>query len=226
MLCGACGRVGFDVVASQPDGVDSRTSCLGAVNAAYVQSQCAGGPSATAQATFLSDVQLGSLLVVAVNFTDIAQTPAVSDTLGSVFTAVSPPQRSSQQSSQIWYAPVPSSGPDTVTVTFTTSASLGLYIHEFVGVNALDTFSVGNATGLTVAVPPITTLSPNEMLFVHCAQLGQVTSTSAGFVVHETCTGDLSASRMAATPGTYGVDCTALSSGMILVTLAAFERCP
>jgi len=108
-----------------------------------------GSGSTTLTATFASNVTQNNLLVVGASSYagNTFASPAITDTRGSVWTlaiARNPGVTGTPAQANIYYAVVPSTGPDTVTVHMTGTNNLHLHIYEVAG---LVTSAVLDKTG-------------------------------------------------------------------------------
>ena len=209
--------------------------------AAVVQdTSTTGGGSTTLTATFGSNVTQKNLLVVGVSSSsaNTFATPPITDTRGSVWTlaiARNPGTAGTPAQTNIYYAVIPSTGPDTVTVHMTGTNSLHLHIYEVSGVvtsSALDTTGSNfqsSATAGTVSTTSPTT-SANEYVFALFArQNGSGTwATGAGYGDTQSSpnsgsgTDATSEDKIVTTTGTQTATATASATDAITSVIATF----
>jgi hypothetical protein len=143
-------------------------------------SSAMGSGSATLAAAFGGNVTQNNLMVVGVSSYagNTFASPAISDTLGSIWSlavAQNPGTAGTPAQSNIYYAVVPSTGLDTVTVHMTGTNSLHLHIYEISGLvtsSVLDQIGSNfqpSDTAATVSTSGPTTMA-NEFLFAYFAR--------------------------------------------------------
>jgi hypothetical protein len=219
LLACACGRVGFDETG---DGTSGSGACA---SVTFVQSKCVGTTGQATQVTLSGVVTAGHLLVLAINADGAGFTPALTDTFGTQFLPVDPLTSNAALSEQLWYGVAAGTGSDTIQLDLgAMSGAFGLYAHELDGPVALDQFSVTIGTSAEPTAPAIETSATGELLFAHAVHEGIVNGVESGFTELESCTGDMTAYRVAPTPGTYAAEFEASSNSMWLAALASF-RC-
>jgi hypothetical protein len=151
----------------------------------------AGGnptPGQTISASFPSNVASGNLVAVGVasgdaNVNPQATVESVSDTRGSSFIQAVFVTNAVNEYAYIYYATLSSSGPDTVTVTFTSDLSddngmAYLFIYEVSGVT---TIGVATATGIgwsSGSVSTSSSISFGNGAFILAIMAGQIFSSS------------------------------------------------
>jgi hypothetical protein len=139
-----------------------------------------GSGSTTLAAAFDSNVAQNNLLVVGVGSYagNAFASPAITDTLGSIWSlavAQNPGTTGTPAQSNIYYAVVPSTGPDTVTVHMTGTNSLHLHIYEISGLvtsSVLDQIGSNfqsSDTAATVSTSGPTSMA-NEFLLAYFAR--------------------------------------------------------
>lgn len=216
-----CGRVAFD---AQPRGDAGRDVTLDAPRDApppnapvFVQHTAAttGGIGAVLSATFVEPVAAGDLIVAAFDYNaGIAHVARVSDTGGDAY-AILGPYDGGGFREYVAYAIASGSGAETVTVQLDAAATdfLELRIHEYAGVSPTEPFdAAASASGTTTAAAsaPITTTSPDELVFGMV--IDGIVSPGAGFTLRGNDYNDVTEDRIAVTPGTYQATATTISS--------------
>src|SRR5579864_199649 len=136
-----------------------------------------GTGSTTLSAAFGSNVQQNNLLVVGVSSYagNAFAPPAITDTLGSTWSlavAQNPGTAGTPSLANIYYAVVPSTGPDTVTVHMTGTNNLHLHIYEVSGLvtsSVLDQIGSNFQSGVTAATVSTAgaTTTANELVFAY-----------------------------------------------------------
>jgi len=149
-----------------------------------------GGGSTTLAVAFAGNVTQNNLMVVGVSSYagNTFSSPAITDTLGSNWSlavAENPGTTGTPSQSNIYYAVVPSTGPNTVTVHTTGTNNLHLHIYEIAGLmtsSVLDQTGANfqsNATAATVSTSGPTTAG-NEYVYAYIGRDNGVGTWTAG----------------------------------------------
>jgi hypothetical protein len=219
-----------------PDDVELDTEDLGSEAAteagppapiAFVQTN--GAKTASNSVAFLSDVQEGNTLIVALDFDTSSggTVMGVTDSLGNTYTKVLGPYEGQGATQYVYYATSRVSGPDTVTVSIDVSVDAEIYLHEYSGLALTNTFDVGayasNAgtsdvvDGMTAG--PLTTSSSNELIFAvgTCYDYGE---PGTGFTQRSKLDGNLTEDEIVSSPGEYPAVATAFGGAWAMSAVA------
>ncbi len=227
----ACGRIGFDELARGDGGSGGQCPVR------YLQGHCSEYDQTTGTTMlttgFTGSLTPGSLIVVAADFSDIQQTPALNDSAGHTFHTVSPlPARSSAGSEWIWFASNTGSTMPTISIGFVQPVSaIGLDIHEYTGVDVavpIEDYQTMTGNSLAPQSPAAATLAPGDLAFSH-AQIANVMiiSVTGPFTARQTCNGNMTADVTAALPTSETASYVAAGSDDWLASLTVIRAgCP
>jgi hypothetical protein len=169
---------------------------------------------AVVQVTFASPVTRNDTIVVAANEMTTGS-PNVSDSLGNQFSST-PGVPNGGSESWIFYAPVFTSGMDTITVSLPGNPSgtlLDVYALEYSGVGALDAVTGQNGTTSDMHSGFVTTTASGDLIFGYAVVVPMGSAAAGtGFLArdkpqHESVTEDK------IFPGPGGVEATAIMTG-------------
>jgi len=154
----------------------------------FVQSAVAGSGNSAAQRSlaYSSNVAAGNLLVVAISTFGTSITMTVVDTQGNTYAQAGSYGINGSNRVSFWYAVAGSSGANTVQVTPSAAAFMGLGVLEYSGAPAsspLDATSTNSGSTLAVSTGTVAVNGANELL-LGCFGEGQGTYTfspDAGF---------------------------------------------
>jgi hypothetical protein len=190
--------------------------------ATLVQSK--GIQQTTRTLAFTSNVTAGNFLAIYCGIISTGQTFTASDNLNGSWTAVPSCAFSTTIGSVNWlYHQNTASGACTVTVVGAGSASLTMLIHEFSGIPATATFSVGNTANGTSAAPAIS-LAGTAVgdLIVGAVNVANTASVGAGFTAGvNDANGDQSEYQASGAGGTISVAFTQTSGNFVGSAFAA-----
>jgi len=139
---------------------------------------------------------------------------ALTDSRGNPYVNVGAPVAwGSGYSAQVFYASNVAGGADVITASFRTSVnSFGvLYVHEYAGIsktNPVDVTSSAVGTSASLNSGPITTTSPNDLIFGAGVSDDSVTGGGSGFSVRDLSYGNITEDRVAASTGSYAATAT------------------
>jgi hypothetical protein len=215
---------------------------FGSPAVAVVQAASTTGTGSTTIAkAFASSVTKNNLMAVGVSsYTGNSfASPAITDTLGSTWSLVvlrNPGTAGTPSLAAMYYAVVPSTGPDTVTVHMTGTNNLHLHIYEVSGLltsSVLDQFGSNfqsSATGGTVSTSTATTAA-NEFVFAYFGRdNGSGTwTTGAGYGNTQSspnvgaATDAFSEAKIVSTTGTQTATATSSRTDSLTSVIATFK---
>jgi hypothetical protein len=169
--------IGTAVVAPAVSFSASSLTFASAAVAVVQDASTTGAGSTTLAAAFGSNVTKNNLMVVGVSSYagNAFASPAITDTLGSTWSlavAKNPGTTGSPSLASLYYAVVPSTGPDTVTVHMTGTNNLHMHIYEISGLvtsSVLDQIGSNFQSGATAATVSTSgaTTTANEFVFAY-----------------------------------------------------------
>ena len=172
-----------------------------------IQSRVNGSePSvSTMSATFQSNNTAGNVLIVTGTAARPAGTLTISDTLGNTYIpAIGPVTDAAQEvSAYIWYVPSSKAGPNTVTITPTSSRALEIHISEWSGIastSPVDQVASDVGTGTTASSGARTTTANGELIFGYTF-LANTATAGTGFTGISLVNGDLDEYQIQTTAG-------------------------
>jgi len=204
VLVAGCGRISFDSHADAASPADAPHD--GAVHAiTFVQADANSfNTDPVGTVAYPMPVVEGDLLVVGIDYDNIATTATITDTLGSTWSLTKP--NTSFDLERIAYAVAPASGSDAVTVMLgqPPTTYLEVRVHEYRGAAAVP--YDGEAEGANNTMPAtveITTHQPGEMVFA-MAILDTATPGMAGpgYTLRLNAFGDVTEDRIVDMPQT------------------------
>lgn len=166
-----------------------------------------------------SGVTAGTRLVVGIWWSgNNAQVVSVTDSLGNLYGAITPPVVAMQGSDVFTLAVYETiagfDGTPNLTVAMNGvplnqgTSLIDLSLLAFTGVTELGSSRTLSGTGLTLTAGPIVTLVPDELIVAYAGSSQVLTAAGGGLTTVTTCFGDWTATRVAPTPGSWGGDFT------------------
>jgi len=220
---------GYSNAASDTTLTPPPSSVVKFVQVAYATPQA---DSASVTVTYAAAQAAGNLNVIAVGWNDTtAAVTSLTDTKGNVYVrAVGPTTYPGALTQSLYYAKsiaAAAAGTNSVTVKFNVAAAfVDLRILEYAGLDTvapLDATAAAAGSTATNDSGPLTTTSPNELLFAANMTTGTTSGAGTGFTsrVVTSPDADIAEDRIATTAGTYRG--TAQASGLWVMQMAAFR---
>src|SRR5579859_7179758 len=156
------------------------------------------------------------LNVIAIGWNDtVATIASVTDSAGNTYAVAAPLTRGNGISQAMYYAAHVRAGPDTVTVTFSTSAQyVDLRLAEYAGAATLDTSGSATGNGGTASASVATT-GPNELVVGAATCGNSISGAGPGFTARIITQPDLDIlqDRVTTTAGSYAASTTGSPGG-------------
>ena len=156
-------------------------------------------------------------------------TATVSDSFGASWSqAVSQTWSSGGATSRIYYLIAPSSGAETVTVTFSATASYPIiYVHEYSGVSttaSLDAYSSASGSSATPNSGNATTSTAGDLIFGYADAIDFFVTAGSGFTQRESSNySAVSEDKIGAPAGSNAATFTEPGSDTWVALMAAFR---
>ena len=183
--------------------------------------------SSSRQVAFVSGNSAGNLIVVSAGWGNSSVTASISDSAGNTYQSALGPITNGSIRSQIWYAENVRSGPNTVTVTYSSNVGSNVEIHEYAGIataNALDITSSQIGSGTTPSSGSAVVGQASELLFGFSNVSGSVSWTAGpSYTLRQTTTRGASEDRIISASGSYSASFTTSVSRSWVALLAAFR---
>ena len=198
----------------------------------YVQSNATlnatGSGLTSGTSAFTSTVTKGDLLVIAVGYRGAPQTLALNDNLGTSFQEAGTPTNTTQSTGPytgaIYWGIAPSSGADTVTVSFPSSTGyVEVYDHEYNAKNPrLDVTSNATGTGTTVTSGAATTHYSNELMLGYAIVNVTIGAPGSGYTQRQSVGGDMTEDMAVNSNGSYAATASNPDGGVWQGQMATF----
>jgi hypothetical protein len=194
----------------------------------FVQAAAATPQSAasTVTAAYSFTQTAGNMNIVAIGWNDaVSSVASVSDSAGNAYSLAIGPTRGTNISQALYYAPNIKGGSNTVTVTFTQSASYpDVRVLEYSGVNALDA-AIGSAGNSSISSSGfVTTAAANELIFAANTVFTSTQGASSPFTMRiiTSPNSDGAQDYVASAAGSYSASASLGSAGPWVMQAASF----
>lgn len=201
----------------------------GGTNIQLVQTAVNGNEAGTASmsVSLASSVTSGDFLIITGTAARPSNTLTIADSAGNTFiSAIGPIVDSSQNvSSYIWYVPNARGGPDTFTITPSSTSALEIHVSEWSGLGAtasVDQVSSATGSGTSISSGSKTTSVNGELIFGYAWVLNTA-GVGAGFTSLSLVNGDLDEYQIQTAAGLASANFTQSAGGNWLALMVTFK---